>query len=465
MSLNCIVAFDSNYGISKNGKIPWYINEDLKHFKNITLNHVVVMGRKTFDSLPDSFKPLPNRINMVITNNDNLINCNKYNDTQFDNLYNTKDKINTFIKNGHHVFVIGGSDIYNYFQDSYDNMFITHIDKNFECDNSIKPPSFKYSLVYYSKKFISNNIKYRFLEYKKTTSYITDKYNHDVVYRSLVNKIMNNGESRNDRTSIGTISVFGNMIEFDISEYIPALSSKKLFWKSVIKELLWFLRGDTDAKILDNQGVKIWNGNSSKEAQNNLGLSHLEEGDCGPNYSFQWRHFGAEYKTCHDNYDNKGFDQIQYIENLLQNDKFSRRIILNGWNPTDLKKTVLPCCHVMSQYYVDNDNNLSCHMYQRSCDVFLGLPFNIFSYAILTHILAIRNNLKPKKLVISIGDTHIYKNHMNQVIQQLKNNIYSMSKIDINERIKDIPIEDITIDDFDIVGYFSNKSIPAPMAV
>jgi dihydrofolate reductase/thymidylate synthase len=467
MSLNCIVAVSNNYGIGLNNTLPWNISEDLAHFKELTTNNVVVMGRKTFDSLPDKHKPLKNRINIVVTRG---AASGALTNVLFDNLENVKIIIKKLIKENMHVFIIGGDQIYKQFIDTYDNIYITYIDKKYECDTYFTPPSFKYSLTSYSEAKpmqIQDDIitTYRFLTYKKTTLYITDSYHCDTVYKSLSMKILSYGSKKEDRTGTGTISHFGNMIEFDISEYVPALTTKKLFWKSVIKELLWFLRGDTDATILNNQGVNIWKGNSSKEAQYNLGLGHLKEGDCGANYSFQWKHFGATYGTCNDDYTGQGIDQIAYIENLLKTDKHSRRIFLSGWNPPDLSKTVLPPCHVSCQFYVDNNDNLSCHMYQRSCDVFLGLPFNILSYTVLTYILAVRCNLKPARLCISIGDTHIYNDHIVQIKEQLQKPSFSMPRLVINNAIKSKEWKDITIDDFDLIGYFCNPAIKAKMSV
>ena len=482
MSLNCIVALSNNYGIGFNNTLPWNIPEDLAHFRALTFDNVVVMGRKTYDSLPDKHRPLKNRFNIVVTsgsvNNNNTSDNTSDNTTSdtatnvlFKDLDNVKIIIKELIKENKHVFIIGGDQLYKHFANTYDTMYITYIDKKYECDTYFTPPSFKYSLTSYSEakplqiQDDDQNVTYRFLTYKKTILYITDTYHCDTVYKGLAMKILSSGSKREDRTGTGTISHFGNMIEFDISEYVPVLTTKKLFWKSVIKELLWFLRGDTDATILNNQGVTIWNGNSSKEAQANLGLGHLKEGDCGANYSFQWKHFGAVYGTCDDDYTGQGVDQITYIETLLKTDKHSRRIFLSGWNPVDLNKTVLPPCHVSCQFYVDNNDNLSCHMYQRSCDVFLGLPFNILSYTVLTYILATRCNLKPARLCISIGDTHIYNDHVTQIKEQLQRPSFSMPKLVVSDTIKSKDWKDITIDDFDLIGYFCNPAIKAKMSV
>lgn len=465
MPLSCIFACDEAYGIGKNNKLPWSIPDDLKYFKEITNGATVVMGRKTYDSLPNSVKPLPGRQNIVLTNDQTLIASNN-------DLYKSLSEVESLIKmnKDKQIFIIGGSELYKRFNDNYDIMYITQIYRKYNCDVFINPPSFKYEIESFSPKlsftdFDEKTTYYRFIKLRKKHDFLTDTYHCDNVYKSLATRVLYNGSKRPDRTGTGTISHFGNMIEFDISKHVPVLTTKKLFWKSVVKELLWFLRGDTNAENLKKEGVNIWNGNSTKEAQEKLGLGHLQEGDCGANYSFQWRHFGAEYKTCNDDYTNQGVDQVEYILNALKNDKYSRRIFLSGWNPSDLKKTVLPPCHVSCQFYVDNDDNLSCHMYQRSCDVFLGLPFNILSYAIFTYILAKKTNLKPSKLVMSIGDTHIYNDHVEQINKQLSRNSLSQCKLELDDSIIDKKWEDITINDFDLIGYFSHSLIKAKMSV
>ena len=465
MPISCIFACDESYGIGKNNQLPWSIPNDLKHFKKITIGSTIIMGRKTYDFLPSSVKPFPGRHNIVLTNDQNLI-------TTDNNLYKSSIEVDNLIKmnKDKDIFIIGGSDIYKKFNDLYDNIYVTQIYRKYDCDVFIDPPSFKYEIESFSPKmsfkdFDEETTYYRFVKLTKKHNFLTDIYHCDKVYKSLVTRVLYNGSERSDRTGTGTISYFGNIIEFDISKHVPVITTKKVFWKSVIKELLWFLSGDTNAENLKKKGVNIWNGNSMKEIQEKLGLGHLQEGDCGANYSFQWRHFGAEYKTCNDDYTNQGIDQVEYILDALKNDKYSRRIFLSGWNPSDLKKTVLPPCHVSCQFYVDNEDNLSCHMYQRSCDVFLGLPFNILSYAIFTYILAKKTNLKPGRLIMSIGDTHVYKDHVEQINKQLLRTSLSQCKIELDDSIINKDWKDITIEDFDLIGYFSHPTIKAKMSV
>lgn len=455
-----IVACSKNFGIGLNNSIPWNIKEDRSFFCETTTNNVVIMGLKTFESLPNK-SPLKNRINVVLSNkyeikkeSEELYFCN------YDNLTYVLEDFSSDKK----IFVIGGEKIYKLFENNYEEIFLTYIDKSYTCDVFFPKISNEYSIQEYSKKHWSDteSCNYRFIKYLKDKTEVCDSE-----YLSLATKVLDQSkEIRVDRTGTGTYSIFGQQISFDISKFIPILSTKRVPWKSCIEELLWFMRGDTDANILKNKGVNIWNLNSTKEFQSKVGLGHLEEGDCGANYSFQWRYCGQEYKTCKSIYEkNTKYDQINNIINQLKNDPFSRRIFMSAWNPFDLDKTVLPPCHVSVQFYVDNNYNLSCHMYQRSCDIFLGLPWNILSYSILTYILARKCNMKPDRLIISFGDTHIYSNHVEQMKTQLERSYLSPSILEIKDNVKEKNIEEIDINDFDIIGYFPHKAIQGDMSV
>jgi len=290
-------------------------------------------------------------------------------------------------------------------------------------------------------------------------------------YLDLLKDVMQNGSERQDRTGTGTLSVFGRQLRFDISPNVcPILTTKRIPWKHCIEELLWFLRGDTNSKILEEKGVKIWKGNSSRDFLDKRNLQNLQEGDIGPGYGFQWRHYGAVYKGCHLSYENQGIDQIMNIINTLKTNPFDRRIVLSSWNPKDLNNTALPPCHCFAQFYVekgkDGRNNLSCHMYQRSVDTFLGFPWNIMSYSVLTKILALKCDMDPKELVISTGDTHIYTNHIQSVNTQLQRTpLNPFPQLILKDRIKDIDFSEITIEDFELIGYKPLEAIKGVMAI
>lgn len=276
-------------------------------------------------------------------------------------------------------------------------------------------------------------------------------------YLDLIQKIIYNGDIRQTRNSI-TKSIFGEKLEFNIENSIPFLTTKKLAWKTVIKELLWFLSGSTDNSILTQQNVKIWNGNASREYMDSIGFFERNINDLGPVYGHQWRHFNADYIDNKTDYTNNGVDQINSVLNLLKNDPMSRRILFSAWNPSQISQMNLPPCHIMTQFYVSinkdtQEKELSCQMYQRSADVGLGLPFNIASYAVLTYIFAKLTNMKPKKLIIVIGDAHIYQDHEKKLIEQIKRQPYSFPQLIINPNKKYTDINDFKIDDFEIENY------------
>lgn len=288
-----------------------------------------------------------------------------------------------------------------------------------------------------------------------------DEYNYLKVILSILD---NHKEIREDRTKVGTYSMFGPQMEFDISESIPILTTKFLAWKVVLKELLWFLKGDTNSKHLEEEGVHIWKGNTTREFLDQRGLDY-PEGDVGPMYGFNWRHWGASYETCAHDYQGKGFDQLNHLVNQIKNDPYSRRHLLTTYNPSEVCKSVLAPCHgLTTMFYVEKDT-LSCKVFCRSSDVFLGLPFNIASYAMLTYILAKKCNLKPKTLIVTMGDAHIYSNHYEQVHEQLYRTPLPFPKFHVSDTVKEKEWEELTLEDFELEGYLYHPSIKAPMAV
>jgi len=461
MDIECIVTVGRNLGICSINEDTWTLHDDTKSVQELTKGHAVVMGRVTYESL--HVTQLNDRMNIVLTDNAAI----------FNNTHNVKfmtfNECVRFIHDPKSIhtkmYIIGGEHIYKLF---IEHITVIHLTQVFHQRRvGFQHPKgffFKipntFQLIDISGQYYNNNIPFRFLKFVKRITTI----DHDKEYIRLSKYILDHGESREDRTKTGTIAVFAEQMKFDIRESIPILTTKRIPWKSCIEELLWFLKGDTNANHLNEKGVTIWDGNSSREFLDNVGLSYLDEGDCGANYSFQWRHFGGAYTCFQDNYDNQGVDQIAYIENLLKTDKYSRRIFLSAWNPSDLQKTVLPPCHVSAQFFVDNNDRLSCHMYQRSCDMFLGVPWNILSYASLTYLLAIRNNLKPGFLTISTGDTHIYRNHIDQMELQISRNALCAPRLVINSDVKNTPLNELSIDDFDLIGYFPHDTIRGVMS-
>jgi thymidylate synthase len=274
----------------------------------------------------------------------------------------------------------------------------------------------------------------------------------ELSYLSLLKHILENGSKKEDRTGIGTLSVFGTQLRFSLeNNKVPILTTKKMFLKGVIEELLFFLRGDIDTKKL--KGVNIWKGNTSRAFLDKRGLKDLPEGDMGKGYGYQWRKFGG--KT----------DQIKSLIQGLKNDPNSRRHLITAWNPNELDECALPPCHMMYQFYVDN-NNLSLLFNMRSVDLFLGLPFNLLSYAALTHIVAKLTGLKAKELIFVGGDSHIYLNHLEQVKLQLSRTPYEFPELYIDKEFETIEeAEKLKFEDFRINNYKYYPAIKAEMAI
>ena len=247
---------------------------------------------------------------------------------------------------------------------------------------------------------------------------------------------------------------------------IPILTTKKVAWKTCLKELLWFIRGETDNKILQSQNVHIWDENDSKDFKKSAGLGHYPEGLLGPIYGYQWRHFNAPYDVrtgaVLDEKQN-GIDQLQYIIEQLKNieTRNSRRLIMTAWNPCQLNEMVLPPCHVICHFNVHDGNKLSCALYQRSVDVPLGSPFNIASYSFLTHILAKHCDLEPYEFVYFTGNCHIYEEHLESIKEQLEREPFEFPTLEIVNKRENI--NDYIVDDFQIIGYKSHAAIKMKM--
>ncbi|KAJ2887841.1 Thymidylate synthase [Coemansia asiatica] len=288
-------------------------------------------------------------------------------------------------------------------------------------------------------------------------------------YLSLVRDILERGEIRGDRTGTGTLALFAPpQLRFSLADDVfPLLTTKRVFWRGVVEELLWFIHGHTDANILRAKNVHIWDGNCSREFLDSRGLTHRREGDLGPVYGFQWRHFGAEYKDADTDYSGKGVDQLEDVIRKIRESPTDRRIIMSAWNPADMSQMALPPCHMFAQFFVSHPGTpqaeLSCQMYQRSCDIGLGVPFNIASYALLTRLIAQITGLKPGVFVHCMGDTHIYANHTEALKVQIQREPRPFPKLHI-KRVPD-SIEDFTIDDLELVDYNPYGKIHMEMAV
>ena len=266
-------------------------------------------------------------------------------------------------------------------------------------------------------------------------------------YLDLLDHVLTHGKVRKDRTGTGTVGVFGHQMRFDLQEGFPLLTTKKLHLRSIIHELLWFLSGETHVGPLQEAGVRIWNEWATAEQTARFGR---KEGDLGPVYGHQWRNFGATVQT-DGSYAQDGVDQIQALLDTIQNNPWSRRMIVSGWNPQEADQVALPPCHTLFQFYVQ-DGRLSCQLYQRSADIFLGVPFNIASYSLLLMMIAQVSDLEPGEFIHTMGDAHLYSDHLEQARLQLSRDVRARPKMTLYPEVKDLfsfRCEDFTLSEYE----------------
>ncbi len=479
-NFNIIVAFlKGTRGIGYKNTLPWNkIKEDILYFKNLTqtttlpqMVNSVIMGRNTFESIGN--KCLKNRLNIVLTSSLNN-NSRTFNGLQTPIFVNSlSDALNISNVSDRHInqkFVIGGEKLYRtaIIDDNCKNIYTTEIDSNEEiqCDRFFPeiPRWFK-QIDHKSDQSQSNKLTFR--QYRN----VSDKSSQENAYLECMSDILENGEKIIDRTKIGTRSLFSKNLTFDIkvinpletdlkkTEYqIPGLTTKKMFFKGVIWELIWFLNGNTDVKFLQDRGVKIWNGHSTREYLDSIGLHDIPTNNIGKGYGFQWIDWNGQ-----------GINQIKNIIHQLKTDPASRRIVLSAWNLGQLDKMALAPCHVMYLFKVTNHDQkiktLNCQVVLRSNDMFLGSPFNIASTAILTILISRCVGMLPGKISLNITDAHIYENHIDQVKEQLTRIPLEFPSMIINKNADTYEnICNLTFDDFKI-DYHSWDQIKADMAV
>lgn len=463
-----IVAFDELCGIGRDNRLPWHETEaghaDMKHFRRVTHGAAVIMGYRTFQSIG---MPLKNRTNIVVTRSHGIeLSC------QFPDLhiFNSLDLAVRFGKKLESdgitkCFIIGGESIYREYLTWYypTEIYVTIIPRSsvpYECDRF-----FPRQLLSHTRYNISS------VTGEHGEVYTTYTYNprEESAYLDVFKQVLTHGHHKSDRTKTGTVSIFSPPnLEFSLRDgTIPILTTKQVAVKTCLTELLWFISGSTNTKELEKQGCNIWKGNTSKEFLESRGLSDYEEGDIGPGYGHQWRHAGASYEGMHADYTGKGVDQIANMIKLLQEDPDSRRIMMSAWSVPQLDEMALPPCHVLYQLYThlgeDGRRYLSGKMYQRSGDSFLGVPFNILSYAALTHMIAHVTGMVADRLIFTYGDYHIYQNHTAQVLEQLTRVPRAFPKVRFSRKVDSI--DDFKLEDIEILGYSPHPKISASMAV
>lgn len=495
-----VAAAANSRGIGYCGKLPWRLPGDMAHFKRVTSTppcsgktNAVIMGRKTWESIPSKFRPLDGRTNVILTRDPSKVVVP---DTAEEVVVATSLKEATqklaALEGIGDIFVIGGGEVYQeavntglikrvlYTEVSglsddfkFDTFFPELNNDDWECQpyvllDDTEEKKEENDIIHKDEK---TGLQYRFLDYRakslkgNAADEILESNVEEMQYLDLCREIILKGVQRGDRTGTGTLSKFGTQMRFSLRDgTLPLLTTKRVFWRGVAEELLWFIQGNTNANDLAEKDIHIWDGNGSREFLDGRGLSHREAGDLGPVYGFQWRHFGAKYVDMHTDYSGQGVDQLADCIDKIINNPEDRRIIMSAWNPADLEEMALPPCHMFCQFYVDTQKNeLSCQMYQRSADMGLGVPFNIASYALLTHMIAHVTGRKAGDFIHTIGDAHVYLNHVDALKEQLKRNPREFPKLKINPEKK--KIDDFNFDDFEVVGYKPHKTIKMKMAV
>lgn len=404
-----IVAETRHHGIGCNNTIPWDIPQDRAYFKKKTLHQTIIMGRRTWESLP--IRPLPGRQNIVVTSGTTISGVETA---------KTLDEALAMAEEERRIFVIGGAVLYNEAirHASCRTVLVSKVPgDSYQCDTYWDgvPED-----LYQCTKIKGMHWKYKARPHPERQ------------YLTIAQRIIFEGCERPDRTGTGTLSLFGERMEFDLSRgAFPLLTTKRVFWKGVVEELLWFLRGCTSAKQLSQKGVTIWD--------------HYGKDDLGPIYGAQW------------------IRQLPQVLEQLKNCPNSRRHVVSAWNVSELDQMTLPPCHMVYQFYVDHEQRLSCQMYQRSADWALGVPFNIASYALLTLMVAQVTGYQPGRLVMVFGDTHLYLNHLEGMQTQLKRAPGPFPVVKLNEKVTNL--WNFTAEDIVLEGYKPQNTIKFPFSV
>ena len=467
MKFSMIVAYDSNHGIGFNNEIQWNVPEDMRHFSKTTQGgsesiNAVIMGRKTWDSIPVEARPLKNRLNVVLSRSDAFIP-----EQGVLKFHSVEACIKGLSKNHKYldeVFVIGGSEIYCQFLDTpvITTVYATEIysDRGFRADRFF-PNLEGFTMTESSQTMTSTQVTsfltgYKFVKYERENK-------EERQYLDMCNNIIDLGYPKSDRTGTGTFSTFGRTMRFSLrGGIVPLMTTKRVFWRGVVEELLFFIWGKTDTNILSDKGVNIWKGNTSREFLDSRGLTDYKVGEFGKMYGFQWRHWGAEYKGYSHDYSGEGIDQLQHCIDMIKNDPDSRRIIMSAWNPSDLPESVLPPCHYSVQFACYGEE-LSMIVTMRSLDLGCGFPFNVASYSLLLHMVCQITDKEPGDIVFNTGDTHVYKNHVEGLKEQISRVPRGFPMINLNGSVT--RIDDFKASDVELVEYYPYDAIKLEMAV
>lgn len=502
--LSLILAHDTKFGIGKSNSLPWKLKKEIRYFKSITTkNHncypvnesylnAVIMGRKTWESIPLKFRPLTDRLNIILSRNknynlqqnDKLIPFTFFADSLDEGIEFAKNYIpNILMQKLGHIFIIGGASLYReaFTRTELQNIYITQIYHDFQADTFLTTkeefPKLieKFNISTVSSFKEEDGIYFRYFKYQhcniKPDLYgengIVFKNKEEQQYLDILYKIGLYGIKREDRTAIGTISTFGEVQKFNLRDTFPLLTTKRMFFKAIFEELMLYLRGQTDNKILQKKNIHIWDGNTSRKFLDNRGLEHYEEGDMGETYGFNFRHYGGNYQGCSNTYEKgrDGFDQLQNVIHLIKNNPTSRRIIINLWNPYTEHKASLPSCLCWYQFYVNTyEKTLSLIINIRSSDFFLANNWNVCTGALFVNLLCNLEDidLTPGDLTVVSGDTHIYLTHLEQVRENLERTPRPFPKLIVKSTKN---IENYHFHDVKLIGYNPYPNLKAPMAI
>lgn len=493
--MKLIVAYqrkDRGIGNEENS-IPWYISEDLKYFKDQTSKkenpketNVLIMGRKTWESIPENRRALNERSCYVVSNNESpefKTYVEGFTDTT---LVRDLDKTIALVTNlpNVNVWVIGGSNIYEQLINNFSlsEIYVTEIytkkGEEYECTRffpEINTERFNLTSVSpitsTTCKTSNKQVYYRYLVYRDINT-IDKRDNNwissEIQYLNALREIKDTGIKNIDRTGVGTLSKFGLRFEYDLKEGFPVLTTKRIFLRGVFEELMMYLRGQTDNSVLQAKGINIWDGNTTREFLDSRGLTEYPIGDMGETYGFNFRNFGGEYVTCHESYtDNNGFDQLSYVIDLIKNNPSSRRILINLWNSNTLHRAALPSCLCQYQFYVNSEKKeLDLQIYIRSSDFFLANNWNTCTGAFFVHMICNLEgiDLTPGRVVVVTGDTHLYLTHLEGVDENLTRNPRPLPILNVLGG-KRKNIEEFNWEDMELIGYYPQKNIKAEMAV
>lgn len=459
-----IVAMDEVCGIGKDGGIPWKVPADLSHFKRTTNGCNLVVGRKTYDSLP----PLIGRKLYVVTTRPEDIKPPAIGFSSVD------EALIKAIDSGVMTLVIGGATIYYQVMTRLSHLIrdvhVSRIPNVYDCDTFWDESNLSNCQRIQSDEREGYTFeRWRVVQCSGTTNPSLNIKNEEE-YLRVIRRVLKEGE-RDDGGNGGTIAVFSDSMHFDLREGFPLLTTRRMFLRGIVEELLFFIRGDTDSKLLEEKGVNIWTGNTSREFLDSRGFADWREGMMGPLYGWQWRSFNAPYVPDTGRpLTDKGFDQLSRVISQVKEQaggttsRNGRRMLLTTYNPAQVEEGVLPPCHsIIVQFYVKNGFlDMSC--YNRSQDLALGTPFNIASHAILLMLVAKLAGLHPRHLHVTLGVAHIYEPHVEQMWELVSRRPYDAPTLQINREID--TLEDVcalSYDDFELSGYESHPSIKMKM--